>query len=501
MSAEEAAYILSPELVELSANAHHAVYHRLRGGLCLLDDAARAVLHEFESPRPLDERLLDQEHSSPREELIQQLLLRDLLVRVDATDARVPADAKGKISVIQLIVINHCNFGCKYCFLGEQGSDTKGRDASRELVRIEKLRSQPSDIRVNLGDSIFASPERLQHQYDPKNRTMTRAGAVAYTRSALGIAKSTGAEEVMIQFFGGEPMMNWPACKAVLLAFGHGENEGVRIRYSTVTNGSMITEEVAETLARYRVAVCVSFDSSDSKQRPLKDGSDSAPVVREGLRRLQQYGNYIALNAALTSDTWEEFDASIVETAKEYGAREIGVVIDFDPTFYERHSAAEVVGKLWPVIEAGARQGIVLTGYWHQIFQVLTGFDAVARRGFKNCSAKGAQLSIEPNGSVFSCKAGSGLYGSINAGPGLLESETYRAHASLRHQNPPFCAGCEIEGFCAGLCLGPLEKKFGVVNAVEPAACGAYRGITRKIVQSLKPYQVATFELGKTVTT
>jgi len=117
------------------------------------------------------------------------------------------------------------------------------------------LREEPSEIRVNLGDSIFASEERLQHQSDPLNRKMTAEDAVAYARRAIQIAKSTGAEDVMIQFFGGEPLMNWPACKAVLLAFGHGEDEGIRIQYSTVTNGSMITDEIAETLARYRVGV------------------------------------------------------------------------------------------------------------------------------------------------------------------------------------------------------------------------------------------------------
>jgi uncharacterized protein len=171
------------------------------------------------------------------------------------------------------------------------------------------------------------------------------------------------------------------------------------------------------------------------------------------------------------------------------------VVVDFDPSFYERFSATDIVAKILAVSKAGAPYGIVLTGYWHLIFQVLTDFDSVMRRGFKNCSAKGAQLSVEPNGSVFSCKAGSGLFGSINSGNGLLQSEVYRAHANLRHQNPSICTGCEIEGFCAGLCLGTLEKKFGTVNAIEPAACEFYRKITRELIRSVKPHEVAMFEL------
>lgn len=496
MAARQVGYVLSPEVIQRPAMSHHAVYHRERGGLCLLDDAAKSVLDEFGSAVQLDEDLTARAHTSAREELLQQLILRGFLVPDGGTSQVVPPPSQGKVSIIQLIVINHCNFGCSYCFLGEQGADTKGRDAVGEVIRIESLRSKPSEVRVNLQESIFSSVERLQHQYDATNRSMTVEGAIAYTHSAIETAKSTGAEEVMIQFFGGEPLMNWRACKAVLTHFGHGDGYGVRIHYSTVTNGSEVTDEIAATLASYNVAVCVSFDSATSPQRPLKDGSDSTPLVMEGLRLLKKHGNYIAINAALTTDTWLGFDESVVELAREYGAKEIGVVIDFDPTFYERHPASEVLEKLWPIIEAGARQGIVLTGYWHQIFQVLADFDGVRRRGFKNCSAKGAQLSIEPNGSVFSCKAGSGFFGNIKEGAGLLQSDTYRAHSNLRHQNPAFCSGCEIEGFCAGLCLGPVEKKFGSVDAIEPAACGVYRGITRKLISSLRPHQVATFELG-----
>ncbi|WP_408005252.1 SPASM domain-containing protein [Pseudomonas lopnurensis] len=120
---------------------------------------------------------------------------------------------------------------------------------------------------------------------------------------------------------------------------------------------------------------------------------------------------------------------------------------------------------------------------------------SVSYRGFKNCSAKGAQFSIEPNGSVFACKAGSTLLGDIRDGTKILDSQPYLKHAELRRDNPAFCHGCEIEGFCGGLCLGPLEKKFASFNAVEPSACDFYRGITRKHIGSLQSYEIATFDL------
>jgi uncharacterized protein len=492
-------YILSPDAVNFPVGDRTALYHRQLGGLCFLDADANGILGQFSQPTEIAASVLDSDNITRREELIQQLVLRQLLVPVDRmnADPEYAPVPQNKVNIIQLILTNACNFGCTYCFEGVQGVELPHEDVVEQYKKIDISRlNSPNEIKVNINESIYASEARIGHQYDPKNRLMKPKDAIAYVDKALEIAKSTGVTEVMLQFFGGEPLLNWKAIKAVLDTYGNGAAHGIVINYSTVTNGSLISEEVAETFARHKVAVCVSFDSPKSTSRPLKNGGDSAPVVMEGLRMLQKHQNRVAINSALTSDTWDEFDNSIVDLAHEYGAREIGVVVDFDPTFYSKFGAPAIVEKLWGVIEYGRTRGVVLTGYWHQIFQVLLGFDAVSHRGFKNCSAKGAQLSIEPNGSVFSCKAGSGLYGNVLQGPELLDTEIYRQHASLRRQNPAFCRGCEIEGFCAGLCLGPLEKKFGDVASVEPSACDMYRGITRKLIEAIAPYEIATFDLA-----
>ncbi|QDQ85273.1 radical SAM protein [Paraburkholderia megapolitana] len=486
-------YTLSPDVVELVVDARTAVYHRQRGGLCMLDDAAHKVLQGFGAGRVLPASWIDGEPPCREAELVQQLLARGFLVTDEAQQQSVPTEVEKKVNIIQLILANACNFGCTYCFEGIQG---KEMSVEAEVAKVDLSRLKARDeIKIDINDSMYASRERFEHQYDPKNRHMKPHDAVHYVEKALAASRSSGVQSVMIQFFGGEPLLNWKAIAAVLERFGNGERDDMHIAYSTVTNGSLITDEVAETFARHRVAVCVSFDSPTSPSRPLKNGEDSTPVVMQGLRRLQAKGNRIAINAALTSATWNDFDESIVDLAVDVSAGEIGVVVDFDPSFYARYGAQNIVDRLWRVVEYGRQRGVVLTGYWHQIFQVLLGHDAVSERGFKNCSAKGAQFSIEPNGSVFACKAGSTILGSIEQGPGLLDAPAYVEHAKLRHENPDFCRGCEIEGFCAGLCLGPLEKKYGAIDVVEPSACNFYRGITRRHIEALKPFEIATFDL------
>lgn len=486
-------FVMSLDAVKRPIGDHTAVYHRQRGGLCLLDDRSNQLFESFLHPRSIPPSWMDEDPSERDAELFQQLLARGLVRDTQDSSSELPADSGVKVNVIQLILANACNFGCTYCFEGIQGKELS---VEQEVAKIDlsRLKSR-EEIKVDLNNSMYASRERLQHQYDPKNRHMKPEDAIRYVKDALAVSVAPGATGAMVQFFGGEPFLNWKAIDAVLEEFGRGEKHGIRIDYSTVTNGSLLTEAIAAKLAKYEVGVCVSFDSPTSPSRPLKNGDDSTPVVMQGLRLLQKHRNRVAINAALTSATWEEFNNSIVDLAVEVDAGEIGVVVDFDPTFYARFGTANIVEKLWQVVEYGRQRGVVLTGYWHQIFQVLLGHDVVTERGFKNCSAKGAQFSIEPNGSVFSCKAGSTLLGTIEQGKDLLNQPAYQAHHALRNDNPAFCKGCEIEGFCAGLCLGPLEKKFAAIDVIEPSACDFYRGITLKHIQALQPYEVATFDL------
>lgn len=487
-------FALSEDIIQQRVGDRTATYHRLLGGLFFLDDAGQEVLQSFKQKTLVPEAVLRGQASNRQEELIQQLIARRILVENPAPQLQetMPPIEK-KVNIIQLILANACNFGCTYCFEGVQGKEMSVED---EVSKVEESRIIAKDsIKVNIENSMYASKERFEHQYSPQNRSMKPEDGVAYVESALRVARSEGVREVMVQFFGGEPMLNWRTIKAVLERFGRGEKDDMIIHYSTVTNGSLITDEVSRMFREYEVAVCVSVDSPNSPSRPLKNGDDSMPVVMQGLRKLQQYNNRVALNAALTSATWDDFNEGIVDLAVDVGAKEIGVVVDFDPTFYSEFGAGNIVDRLWQVVQYGRENGVVLTGYWHQIFQVMLGFDTVSYRGFKNCSAKGAQFSIEPNGSVFSCKAGSTLLGDIRDETRILNEKPYLDHARLRRENPEFCRGCEIEGFCGGLCLGPLEKKYGSIKAVEESACDFYRGITKKHIEAIQPYEIATFDL------
>ena len=490
-------YVRSAELVSHPVGDLVAVYHKRLGGLCLLDDAAQDVLESFARPRPLASSWEEGAVSQKRvDRLIEQLAVRQFLVTTSESHAGVEsekADHLPRINVVQLVVANGCNFGCTYCFEGLQGADlTRSVDRGSYVPFGDRSKGE---VVVNLADPVYSSPERESHQTDPQNRFMSAESAINYVRIAIDLAKRANVPNIMVQFFGGEPLLNTRAILAVLDDIGDGSDFGIKVEYTIVTNGSMVTDEIARRFAENRVGVCVSFDSVNSAARPLKSGRSSVPLVLEGLAKLREHNNRIALNAALCSSTFDSIDETLIKFAASHGIYEIGIVLDLDPTFYADFGGDRIADKVADLVCAGREHGVVVTGYWHQIFQLLSAFDIVRHRGFKNCSAKGAQLSIEPNGGVFSCKAGSGYFGNIVERESLFQSETFRRHSALQFENPAFCKGCEIEGFCAGICLGPLEKKFGTVDAVETYACETYRQVARKLIQLVEPGDVPTFRL------
>ncbi|MDD2338245.1 MAG: SPASM domain-containing protein, partial [Geobacteraceae bacterium] len=111
---------------------------------------------------------------------------------------------------------------------------------------------------------------------------------------------------------------------------------------------------------------------------------------------------------------------------------------------------------------------------------------------YKTCSATGCQLSVEPNGAAFACKGSSGYFGNVLDMPALLSSENWKKYSLRAFRNAPACENCEIENFCSGFCLGPLEKKYHDINVVEKDTCELYKKLVKGLIYDVRKYEVDT---------
>jgi uncharacterized protein len=197
----------------------------------------------------------------------------------------------------------------------------------------------------------------------------------------------------------------------------------------------------------------------------------------------------------LSEETLGYFDTDLVDFGLDYHVFEIGVLLSLAPDFYEKHAAGEIVDKVWNLYVYAKQRGVLVTGYWRMIFQQIIAQNQFMARGFKTCSATGCQLSIEPSGEVFACKGSSAYWGNILSLEELLLSETYRQYAMRAFRTPLECRGCEIENFCSGFCLGPLEKKYGSIYVIERSTCDIYKELTKRLIRDAEEEKLERYRM------
>jgi uncharacterized protein len=438
----------------------YAVYHSLYGGLCLIDSGILELLRAFEDPKLPSEYLnknfrYSEEYIEsflkvfmPKHFLVSPECNEYALIEQKKRDRKNNLQTGWQLGVIQLVVTNLCNFRCEYCF-------------------------------TNL---IYSSKERIESQRASDNKNMTPDLAQYYIEEVINTLKKSGRNSLHIQFFGGEPLVNWKVIKYVLEQFRNGAGYGIDITYSIVTNGSLITEEVADYFKKYNVPVVVSFDSPKGDDRVMANGQKSFDSIVNGLSLLKRFNNRVVFNSVLSKETFDYFDTDLIDFAICYNVSEIGVLFDLDPDFYSIKETVDIVNKLWQLYAYGKKKGVVVTGYWHMIFQQMAAYDYFKDRGFKTCSATGCQLSIEPSGKVFACKGSSGYFGNVQNMTELLASPNYEKYAMRAFRNAPECEDCEIENFCSGFCLGPLEKKYNDIYVIEENTCKVYKELTKRLI-------------------
>jgi uncharacterized protein len=96
---------------------------------------------------------------------------------------------------------------------------------------------------------------------------------------------------------------------------------------------------------------------------------------------------------------------------------------------------------------------------------------------------------------VYACKGSSGYFGNILEPEELLSSKNYWKYAMRTFQNAPECNGCEIELFCSGFCLGPLEKKYHDIHTIEKNTCRIYKELTKRLIEDVEIDEIEMYKL------
>ncbi|MCK9603512.1 MAG: SPASM domain-containing protein [Candidatus Omnitrophica bacterium] len=157
---------------------------------------------------------------------------------------------KRRITDLTLNIVNKCNLGCRYCW--------------------------------NLGGSYGSSSSN--------NKKMDCR--VAYKAVDLLLKESRGFNDLVVDFYGGEPLLNFDLMeKTIGYCNKIRARKGINFRFLLATNGTLLNKKRGDFLIGSGVDVAVSLDGPkkiQDMQRPFLDGRGSFDTVMDNIKSLKE---------------------------------------------------------------------------------------------------------------------------------------------------------------------------------------------------------------------
>ena len=347
------------------------------------------------------------------------------------------------LSIMYLLVTDNCNLRCQYCF--EDAADTVGRHTP--ILMPENLAIKSVDYFVNL---------------------VGRYG------------KKDG--EKIIHLYGGEPLLNPQAVKAVILHVDKLKKTGFisdDYKIAVVTNGTLLTEELAELFANHGVTVGLSLDGPEkitNKYRlAKKEKTDVFSEVVKAYRLLIKHGVPMGFSVTLTPDSLENFDRIISFFVDDLGVSD-GLcfnILHYNPKLnvgddYFQKAADFLIKSFIYFRDKGV--------YEERMMRKATAF-AYKRVIFTDCGVNGGQIVVAPDGRVGVCHdfvKPRSYFGDSIAVNYNFDPFAQGLFREWRKRSPLFmekCYDCEAIGICGGGCPASVEIKTGNRWNVDSRIC------------------------------
>jgi uncharacterized protein len=289
------------------------------------------------------------------------------------------------------------------------------------------------------------------------------------------------SEDIDLGFFGGEPLLEFPLLRAVTQRIEtHASYDQCRVKLSVVTNGTLLSAEIARFLQQHRIAVTISCDGPPAvhdKFRHFPGGGGTSRMVENGIRTALAVLERVPVNAVYRPDTVEHLP-EVIDYLSSLGVRQIYLNPDFSAGWTE-----EAVARVPPIYQAIAERymNFYREGRPHFISLIDSKITVMLRGGYQpleRCRMGTGEFAFTPSGHVFPCErlvASDPEKHAIGSTNGLVQIGPLRDHFA---PGPPVsapCVLCGLQGYCVNWCGCSNYFMTGSYNRVSPFLCVSER--------------------------
>ena len=369
---------------------------------------------------------------------IQELIDREELFTADIYKDYV-MDFKKRQTVVKALclhIAHDCNLACRYCF-AEEG-EYHGR---RALMSYE----------------------------------------VGKKALDFLIANSGARRNLEVDFFGGEPLMNWEVVKQ-LVEYGRSQEElhNKKFRFTLTTNGVLLNDEIMEFSNREMSNVVLSLDGRqdvNDRMRPFRNGKGSYDLIVPKFQKLAESRNQekYYIRGTFTRDNLD-FSKDVLHFA-DLGFEQISIepVVGEDSDFYsikkeDLPQIFEEYDKLAKFLIEREKSGRGFN-FFHFMID-LEGGPCVSKR-LSGCGSGTEYLAVTPWGDFYPCHQFVGqeefLMGNVDEG--ITKPEIAEEFRGCSVYSKESCRTCFARFYCSGGCMANSYKFHNTIHDTYEVSC------------------------------
>ena len=343
---------------------------------------------------------------------------------------------KSVVKALCLHVAHDCNLRCKYCF-----ADTGEFHGGRSLMSVE-----------------------------------TGKKAIDFV-----INNSGSRRNIEIDFFGGEPLMNFSVVKEITeYAKEQGEKHGKNFRFTITTNGLLLNDDVKKYVNENMSNVVLSIDGrkeTNDRMRYRVDGSGSYDSIvpkfidlaeSRGQQNYYVRGTFTAHNKDFSKDVMHLADLGFKQTSVEpvvapYEEEYALTQADMPEVFAEYEKLAEEYVK--------RRKEGKPFNFFHFMVDLDQGPCVIKR--LSGCGAGCEYVAVTPEGDIYPCHqfVGNTDFKMGNVYDGTMDEDIKTTFEKSNIYTKDACRDCFAKFYCSGGCSANAYNFNKDINKPYELAC------------------------------
>lgn len=347
---------------------------------------------------------------------------------------------QGVLKAICLHVAHDCNLACKYCFAG------KGEyDGPKCLMNFE-----------------------------------TGKRALDFL-----VEQSGARHNLEVDFFGGEPLLNWDVCKK-LVEYGRSieKKYNKNFRFTVTTNGVLLNDEIMDFCNNEMGNVVLSLDGrkeTHDRLRITRKNTGSYDMIIDKFKKFAQSRNqkdYYMRGTYTHFNT--DFSKDVIHMADE-GFKELSiepVVCDPSEDYALKDSDLPVLKEQYEILANEMlrryRKGNGFT-FYHYMIDLDAGPCIVKR--VSGCGVGTEYMAVTPDGELYPCHQFVGdekfLLGDI--WNGVKNKNVLEQFENCNVYSHKECKDCFAKLYCSGGCAANAYHSTGSVSGVYEFGCELHR--------------------------